>query len=358
MDYTGIIKRAWKLVWKHKILWLFALFASSLTAGLHFDSSGSGTHLITRGDDLPSHIPPFLRQGNYELFRRLSEIPPLAWVWIVLSIIALVFLLSLISLLVSTAGRGGLIKGLLIAEDRYTDNRLTFKEVWRAMKPFFWRLLFLRVLIGIGGLILSFILIIAFIISIILTLGLSLCLIVPLTILAIPVGWLINAFVGMSSVALIDEDLDTFKALARSWEVATKNIWPTLATMFFISLISFLTTIFVLLFLFLGSLPLVIAISRLVEPTTALWVIGAILLLLAFILIIFIGMWANTLVHGIFVLAWRRLKFLSNIENLQPSSDLQPTQQADDENIAEVATGENSGNIPAPTETDEVPPQA
>ena len=224
------------------------------------------------------------------------------------------------------------------------------------MKPL-WRPLFLRVLIGIGGLILSFILIIAFIISIILTLGLSLCLIVPLTILAIPVGWLINAFVGMSSVALIDEDLDTFKALARSWEVATKNIWPTLATMFFISLISFLTTIFVLLFLFLGSLPLVIAISRLVEPTTALWVIGAILLLLAFILIIFIGMWANTLVHGIFVLAWRRLKFLSNIENLQPSSDLQPTQQADDENIAEVATGEKFGNIPAPTETDESRPK-
>lgn len=360
MDYSGIIKRAWKLVWKHKILWLFALFASSLTAGLHynFNFGGNSTHYIFRGDDFPQHIPPFFRQSVNEFFYRLSEIHPLAWLWIMLSIIALVFLLSLISLFVSTAGRGGLIKGLLIADGRYTDNRLTFKEVWRAMKPYYWRLLFLRVLIGIGGMILSFILIIAFIISAVLTLGLSLCLIIPLAILAIPIGWLISAFVGMSSVALIDEDLDIFKALDRSWEVVTKNIWPTLATMFFISLISFLTAILVLLPLFLGSLPLAIAIFRLVEPTAALWVIGAILFLLAFILAIFIGMWANTLVHGIFVLTWRRLKFLNNIENLQPSSDPQPVQQADDEIITNVTSEENSGNIPASPDTDEVPPEA
>lgn len=29
MNYTDILKKAWNIVWKHKILWLFGLLAGS-----------------------------------------------------------------------------------------------------------------------------------------------------------------------------------------------------------------------------------------------------------------------------------------------------------------------------------------
>jgi len=111
-----------------------------------------------------------------------------------------------------------------------------------------------------------------------------------------------------STIALVDEDLDIFKAIKRGWEVVSKNIWPMLVTMLIVVLISFAAVIGSLIPLGLASLPWIITLATGGVISTVGWIGGGIVVGLAVLMICFIAMWVNTLVHGIFVVMFRRLK--------------------------------------------------
>jgi hypothetical protein len=368
MNYSEVINKAWKYVWKHKILWLFALFAGSLV-GVSFSFPGnfssSRWHIGQRDGEWFNQMPPFMRNRMPEMWQDIRSANPLFWIWVVIAIVVVVLILSAISLLLSTAGRGGLIKGLLLAEDKNYDQKLSFKEIWQAMKPYFWRLLLLRLFIGVAVSILSVILGILFVVITIVTLGLALCLIVPLVLLSIPIGWLVKAVIANASIALVDEDLDIFKAIARSWQVVTNNIWSMLLVMLFNTLISIGTALVVLFPFVLISTPFLLMGFRGGELSQVAWVVLAILFALAFVLALFIGMWVNTLIHGIFVVSYRRLKYQVSTP-IRKSELVAPVPVQAEWNVASaVDTGlpENLnpevaiGNEPAPQEPDEVNPE-
>lgn len=364
MNYSEVINKAWKYVWKHKVLWLFALFAGSLV-GINFGFHGSSWRFSQRDSDWFNRMPPYMRNRMPEMWQDIRSASPMFWVWMVIAIVVVVLILSAISLLVSTAGRGGLIKGLLLAEDKNHDQKLSFKEIWQAMKPYFWRLLLLRLFIGVAVSILSVILGILFVVITIVTLGLALCLIVPLVLLSIPIGWLVKAVIANASIALVDEDLDIFKAIARSWQVVTNNVWSMLLVMLFNTLISIGTVLVVLFPFVLISTPFLLMGFRGGELSQVAWVVLAILFALAFVLALFIGMWVNTLIHGIFVVSYRRLKY--QVSTPFRKSDLvAPVPVQAEWNVASaVDTGlpENLnpevaiGNEPASQEPDEVNPE-
>ena len=70
-------------------------------------------------------------------------------VMIVIGLIMLAIIFTIIVMAVSTVGRIGLVQGTQQA-DEDEDAQLTFMGLFNSMKPFFWRVLGLNLLIGVG----------------------------------------------------------------------------------------------------------------------------------------------------------------------------------------------------------------
>jgi len=364
MNYSEVINKAWKYVWKHRALWIFALFAGSLV-GVSFGMPGThpGNGIQYRFDkgDWPTNMPPFFHNRMPQLWQDMRSASPWMWVWVVLAMIVLGLIITALGLFFSTAGRGGLIKGLLLAEDKIDDKPLHFKNVWQGMKPYFWRLLLLRLFIGIATFIIGLILTVIFVILTIGTLGLILCLLIPLVLIAIPISMLVNAVIANASIALVDEDLDIFKAIARAWQVVTNNIWSYLLIMLFNFLLGVGTALAILFPFVLVSAPFFLTGLFGGDLSTAAWIVLGVLLFLAFVLALFIGMWANTLLHGIFVIAFRRLKYQSTAPFGKSSFSAPVQTTVEDKSVTagtiiqseEVESDLSAGNEPASKEPDE-----
>jgi|GEM_PF-1922403 len=308
MNYSAVVNKAWQYVWKHKTLWLFALFAGSLIGG----ATGTSSWTMNRSrannqDHFWNRIPDSSSWSN-GIETWFKSIPKEAWIWIGIGTFALALILCVLNLFISTAGRAGLIKGLLMAEDKPEGSRLTFKEVWQGMKPYYWRLLLLRLFLGVAGFVLGIAIILKVLFLTVISLGTILLLLLPLALLIIPINWLIQSLVIHSTIALVDEDLDIFKAIKRGWEVVSKNAGPMLVMMLIVVLISFAAVIGSLIPLGLATLPWIITLASGGAISSAGWIAGGIAVGFAVLLICFIGMWVNTLVHGIFVVTFRQLK--------------------------------------------------
>ena len=308
MNYSAIVSKAWQYVWKHKILWLFALFAGSIIGGTTGTSSWTMSSSRANNPDHFWNRWPDSGSWSNGIENWFRSIPEETWVWIGIGAFALVLTFCVLNLFVSTAGRAGLIKGLLMAEDRPADRRLTFKEVWQGMKPYYWRLLLLRLFFGVAGFVLVIVIILKVLFLTVISLGTILLLLIPLALLIIPFNWLVQSLVIHATIALVDEDLDIFKAIKRGWEVVSKNIWQVLVTMLIVVLISFATVIASLIPLGLVSLPWIITLASGGTISSAAWIVGGVAIGFAVLLICFIGMVVNTLVHGIFVVMFRQMK--------------------------------------------------
>ncbi len=337
MNYTAVVSKAWQYVWKHKILWLFALFAGSIIGNV------TGTSSYTMGGSRGSRQDPFWNRlsGNHPWSNGIENwfrsIPEEVWIWIGVGAFAVVLTLCVIGLFTSTAGRAGLIKGLLMAEDRPTGSRLTFKEIWQGMKPHYWRLLLLRLFIGVAGFGIGIAILLTVLFLTVISLGTILLLLLPLALLIIPINWLIQSLVAHASIALVDEDLDIFAAIKRGWEVVSKNIGPILVVMLIVVLINFAAVIGSLIPLGLASLPWIITLASGGTISAACWIVGGILMGMAVLCIILIGMVVNTLVHGIFVVTFRQLKGKQNgnvpaymfpVTPIAPAPGVQPQNEA------------------------------
>lgn len=96
MDYGGILKRSWEIIWRHKILWLFGFFAGA-GGGFNFNSN---TGDFGRGDST--------RYG-----RAVTE-----WVQanvaLIIAVAIAVFVVAVVMWVLSIAARGGLV--YLVAE--------------------------------------------------------------------------------------------------------------------------------------------------------------------------------------------------------------------------------------------------
>jgi hypothetical protein len=101
MDYTDILKRAWNVTWRYKILWLFGFFAGGAggSGGSRYDF-GSGSRVLT--DSQLASIGRFLSLYAGELVQGLA---------------VLVVILFLIVTAVAALARGGLVHLVNEAEE-------------------------------------------------------------------------------------------------------------------------------------------------------------------------------------------------------------------------------------------------
>lgn len=218
MDYGWVLKRAWEITWKFKALWVLGILASCSAGGGSGGGGGSssGTRLQFSGDSDPRFLP----------FERWIESIP-EETWIIIAIVAgiVVLLLGLVALVLGVLGQAGLIAGFNQVE---TNGTVTLGEAWRIGRANFWRLLGMRVLFWLAGILLAFLLVIVAVLTTIGTLGLGLLCLVPLLCLLVPVGALIGVYVMLTQVALVTEGLGVMDSFRRSWEVLKANLGPVI----------------------------------------------------------------------------------------------------------------------------------
>jgi hypothetical protein len=218
MDIGSVLSRAWQIIWKHKVLWIFGILAGCANA-----NQGSPNIQMQREANVSPNVQNF--------FANLQD-----WqiALLVLAIILVTLVFVVLVVFLSTVGKIGLIRGTQQADQGATS--LAFGELFNGSLPYFWRVFGLNLLVGILTF-LAFVLILIFGgLATIFTLGIFLICLIPLICLLVPIAWVVNVIVEQSVNAIVIENLGVTAGLRRGWEVVKTN----LGTMIVMALILFL----------------------------------------------------------------------------------------------------------------------
>ncbi len=218
MDIGSVLSRAWQIIWKHKVLWIFGILAGCTNA-----NGGSSNFRMEREANISPNVQNF--------FNNLQD-------WQIALIIGVIILVTLVFVVLvvflSTVGKIGLVRGTQQADQGAT--RLAFGELFNGSLPYFWRVFGLNLLVGILTF-LAFVLILIFgVLGTIFTLGLFLICLIPLICLLVPVAWFVSVIVEQAINAIVIENLGVFAGLQRGWAVVKAN----LGTMIVMALILFI----------------------------------------------------------------------------------------------------------------------
>ena len=207
MDIGEVLGRAWQIIWKHKILWIFGIFAGCSRGGGGGGGGGGGT---SGGQAATSEV------NNW-----IASHP-----WVVVAFVIVVLVIVILAVLLGTIGRIGLIKGTFKADGG--AEHLGFGELWNESRPFFWRVFWLVVLIVVAFLIVLIPTIILGIALTAVTFGLGLLCFLPLLCILILAFLVVGLVVELAEAAIVLEDRQVVDGLRRGWEVFKGNLGPML----------------------------------------------------------------------------------------------------------------------------------
>lgn len=249
-NFGEVLSRAWQIVWKHKVLWIFGIFAGCSRSG------GGGSSGVGGGDG--GGFGPGGNQPFSEIERVFEQIGQ--WIsdnpWIIAVFVILILLFIVFSIFLGTIGRIGLIKGTYKAEQG--EERLIFGELFSESMPYFWRVFGLSLLIGL----LFLLIFLPLIFFGVITAGIGFICILPLLCLLIPISWAVMVVIEQANAAIVLEDLGIGDGLRRGWEVVRANI----GTMILMALILFIGSAVVGIVL---AIPLIVALVPLVIGSVA-----------------------------------------------------------------------------------------
>jgi small-conductance mechanosensitive channel len=232
MDFGAVLSRAWQIIWKHKVLWIFGILASC--------SGGSNYGTNFRSS--------YQRDLTPEMQNFFNQIPQ--WeIWLLVAIVvAVILVLVVLAIFLGTVGRIGLIRGTQEAEGGRTT--LIFSDLFNGSLPYFWRVFGLNLLAGLAVFIIFSIVIVVGIFGAVITFGLGVLCLIPLICLMVPLGWLIGVVIEQANIAIVLEDLGIVQGVERGWDVFKKNLGAMIVMALILLVISLLAG-------FLIGLPLV-----------------------------------------------------------------------------------------------------
>lgn len=331
MDFGEILSKAWKIIWKHKILWLFGLLASCGAQG-----GGGGMGGSSRmNNNMPRNgpggapmrdVPPWMQDFFFQIQRGFED--GTIWIYIVLIFMALIFIsfvLSVIFLLLRTVGKIGLTRGAWKADEG--QETLTFSELLGEVQHYFWRVLLFSVILAVLGFLGGIILILPTLLLVVFTLGCGLLCLIPIWIAA---SWFISALVELVIVAILGEDLDILKAVERAWKILTGNLGAVALMTLILFLGRMIVGVLTALPILLVIAPAVIGILAEAKAAT---VIGLLISGMGLMIYIVVAIFVNSVVESYFSTAWtlvfRRLTGRGADETPAPADDApeEPTLQ-------------------------------
>ena len=107
-------------------------------------------------------------------------------------------------------------------------EHLPFSELFNESLRYFWRVLGLNLLVGIVLAIIYGILVLAYIVAGIATLGIGFICLLPFICLLVPLGWFVQVILEQANVALVVENTGIMDAIQRGWMVVKTYPGPIL----------------------------------------------------------------------------------------------------------------------------------
>jgi hypothetical protein len=264
LNFGEVLTRAWQIIWKHRVLWIFGILASCARGGGGGSSGGGGNSGYQSGSgDTPfsgGQIERFMNQAGAFLEKN--------W-WVIIVFALLIILLSLVAYFLGMMGRIGLIRGAAQA-DKGAES-LVFAELWTESMPFFWRIFGLNFLIGLA----FFVIFIPLILFGVITAGIGFLCIIPLICIMVPVSWVVMAIVEQAQNAIVLEDLGMLDGFKRGWEIVKANAVPVVIMMLILGVGSAVLGLIIALPVIVAVLPLVIGAAKLQQSLTPVYITAA-----------------------------------------------------------------------------------
>ena len=224
MNYSEILSRAWQIIWKHKVLWIFGILAGCASSsggggsgrvGNNFNTSPSGSR------QFPAQL-----QSYFDRMQHFFEsVPQQTWILIGIGVLLLVLILIVLRIFLGTVGSIGLIHGAQRA-DQDMEAHLTFGELFKGSLPYFWRVFLLFLLVFLVFFIVGIILVGTIALGAVLTFGIGLICLLPFLCLLIPVGIVVGVVIEQATIAIVVENRGVMDGLRRGWEVVRTNLGP------------------------------------------------------------------------------------------------------------------------------------
>lgn len=254
-NFGEVLSRAWQIVWKHKVLWIFGILASCGRGGSSFSSSGRGDGGFGTPPDLPPQVLQLLQiiQENLTTFITIG--------------VALFCLIWIVSIFLSTIGKIGLIRGTFQI-DGGAEN-LIFGQLFSESTPYFWRIFGLSLLISLP----IFVVIAALAAGLVVfaisasggsdASGVGFLAILPIFIgcicLLVPVLFVIGMIARQAENAIVLEDMRVLPSLSRGWDVFRKNLGPIILMAIILAVIGFAVGFVIAIPVFIVLIPAMFA---------------------------------------------------------------------------------------------------
>jgi hypothetical protein len=240
--------------------------------------------------------------------------------WVILVGLALLLVLILVFIVLSTFGRIGLARGTWLSDEG--QQKIGFGQLFAESSPYFWRVLLLAILIFVLTVGLMIFLAISALGLVAVTFGLALCLVVPLFCLLVPVGWAVQIIVEQAIVAIVGDNLGVIDGLKKGWDVFRSHLGESIL-MGLILLIGGLVLRFIIAIpFFIVVLPFIG--SLFIQTQNAIGV-GAIISLVLFCIYLPIGIALHGLVQAYIGSAWAlTYRRLTGRQPAQPAVEVVP----------------------------------
>ncbi len=297
-NFGEVLTRAWQIVWKHKVLWIFGILAGCGRGG----GGGSGGGQVRGSGDQP--FPP-LEQFFQQIGQWIENNP-----WIVAVLILLVIVLVIVGIFLGTIGRISLIRGTYQADGG--TERLNFGELFSESMPYFWRVFGLSLLIFLIALFVFIPLALGGALFSAVTAGIGAICLLPLICLLIPLLWAFSVVIEQANVAIVLENLSIGDGFRKGWEVVRANVGPILLLTLIIFIGSGVLG-------FLIAIPLIAAVAPLIfgaanNTTGPIWITVICCALYFPILLVLSGI-LNAYVQSVWTLTYMRLTAKPPLDN-------------------------------------------
>ena len=293
-NFGEVLTRAWKIIWKHKVLWIFGILASCARGGGGGNGGGGNRNYQTS----PGGNTPFSNGQAERVMNQMGQYLA-QHVWIIVAVVVAILLLSFISYSLGMIGRIGMIKGTSMAEKG--AEKLSFGEIWSESLPYFWRVFGLNFLIGLVVFVVIFIPLILLVVAVVSgglmggnaaagigIIGLFACLI-PFLCLLIPINWALSIIIEQAQAAIVLEDIGITDGFKRGWQIAKSNVGPVIVMSLILGIGGGIIGVIVAIPIIIAVVPLIIGMGTLRESLTPVYIALACCLAYLPVLIFFNG---------------------------------------------------------------------
>ena len=255
-NFGEVLTRAWQIIWKHRVLWVFGILASCGRGGASFNSS---TSQGDGGFGVPPDLPP-------QVVQLLQAIQENMTTFITVGV-TLFCLIWIVSIFLSTIGKIGLIRGTSQIDGG--AQSLIFGQLFSESTPYFWRIFGLSLLVGLP--------VVAVVVAVLIAGGAALAIsasggdapgigffaMLPVLIgcicLLVPVMFVVGMVARQAENAIVLEGMSVLPALSRGWEVFRKNLGPIILMAIILAIIGFAVGFVVAIPVFIVLVPAMFA---------------------------------------------------------------------------------------------------